>query len=91
MFSASYASDVEIKENLDAEIYGEKGVDLFIKNVVRVYSKSSLLPAVTKFMEGLCGRNILDIGYGSGYWCYQAAKFGAKSVGGFDIQEKMSN
>ena len=93
MSSASYASDVEIKDNLDAKIYDEKGVqfvDLFIKKVARVSSLLKIV-AVTKFMnlEGLCGRNILDTGCGSGYWCYQAAKFGAKSVSGFDIQEKM--
>ena len=35
------------------------------------------------------GKKVLDIGCGTGDWCYQAARYGAKSVHGFDIQEKM--
>ena len=29
----------------------------------------------------------MDIGCGSGNWCYKAAQSGAKSVDGFDIQD----
>ena len=32
---------------------------------------------------------MLDIGCGTGYWCYKVALSGAKSVDGFDIQEDM--
>ena len=35
------------------------------------------------------GKRVLDIGCGVGNWCYLAAKFGAKRVDGFDIQEEM--
>lgn len=34
-------------------------------------------------------KRLLDIGCGVGDWCQTAAHFGAKSVDGFDIQEKM--
>ena len=92
MSSASgEASGIETKENFGAELYSVEGVDLFIKNIEQKFSKSCLLPTVTSFMksEGISEKNILDIGCGSGYWCYQAAKYGGKSVKGFDIQEKM--
>ena len=74
------------KNNLDSEHYGDKEVDSYVKHVEMKHSEC----AVTKFMnsEGR-SKTILDIGCGSGYWCYQAAKLGAKSVSGFDIQEKM--
>ena len=49
-----------------------------------------LLPTVIRFMEVEArGKNILDVGCGPGFWCYQAAKSGAKSVNGFDIQEDL--
>ena len=35
------------------------------------------------------GKRFLDIGCGVGDWCYTAAQYGAKTVDGFDIQEKM--
>jgi len=35
------------------------------------------------------GKRVLDIGCGPGQWCRMAAECGAKSVNGFDIQEKM--
>ena len=41
------------------------------------------------FKSQIPGKNILDIGCGSGHWCCKAAKYGPKSVDGFDIQEDM--
>ena len=35
------------------------------------------------------GKRFLDIGCGIGDWCYTAALFNAKTVDGFDIQEKI--
>jgi len=35
------------------------------------------------------GKKVLDIGCGSGEWCYIAAQSGAKTVDGLDIQEDM--
>ena len=54
-------------------------------------SKSAFLdPTVGKFLETEApGRKILDIGCGSGDWCCEAARYGAKSVDGFDKQETM--
>ena len=54
--------------------------------------KSAFLdPMVGKILdEKAPGKRILDIGCGTGDWCYQAAKYGAKSVDGFDKQEKMA-
>ena len=34
-------------------------------------------------------KKVLDIGCGTGNWCYKAAQYGPKSVDGFDIQEDM--
>jgi len=49
-----------------------------------------LLPAVTRFMEAEArNKTVVDVGCGPGYWCYQAAKAGAKSVNGFDIQDDL--
>ena len=55
-------------------IFGEVFVDPVIKR--------SLKPMVY-------GKKFLDIGCGAGDWCLAAAQYGAKSVDGFDIQEKM--
>ena len=35
------------------------------------------------------GKKVIDIGCGTGNWCYKVALSGAKSVDGFDIQEEM--
>ena len=49
-----------------------------------------LSPVMSKYLKSeMPGKRVLDIGCGSGYWCYKAALSGAKSVDGFDIQEEM--
>ena len=40
-------------------------------------------------MQESHGKQVLDIGCGTGRWSRMAAQHGAKSVDGFDIQEKM--
>ena len=54
--------------------FGEAFVDACIVETLK-----SLVP----------GKRFLDIGCGVGDWCYTAARFDAKTVDGFDIQEKM--
>ena len=46
--------------------------------------------AIAKSLKSLVhGKRFLDIGCGLGDWCRTAAQYGAKTVNGFDIQEKM--
>ena len=46
--------------------------------------------AIAKSLKCLVhGKRFLDIGCGLGDWCRTAAQYGAKTVDGFDIQEKM--
>ena len=48
------------------------------------------LPTMTEYLQSeIPGKKVLDIGCGPGQWSYQAAKYGAKSVDGFDINEEM--
>jgi len=43
-----------------------------------------------RFKSLVYGKKVLDIGCGTGDWCYKAAaQYGAKTVHGIDIQEKM--
>ena len=47
-------------------------------------------PAIKRSLKPMVyGKKFLDIGCGVGDWCLAAAQYGAKSVDGFDIQEKM--
>ena len=49
-----------------------------------------LNPVIGNFLKTqVPNKRYLDIGCGTGYWCYQAAICGAKSVDGFDKQEGM--
>lgn len=46
--------------------------------------------AITQRYKSLVyGKRVLDIGCGSGEWCYIAAQYGAETVDGLDIQEGM--
>ena len=47
-------------------------------------------PAIKRSLKPMVyGKKFLDIGCGVGDWCLAAAQYGAKSVDGFDVQEKM--
>ena len=69
--------------------YGPNEVKSFAEKSAKI-KNAFLDPTIGKFLEMEApGKKILDIGCGTGDWCYQAARYGAKSVHGFDIQEKM--
>ena len=69
--------------------YGPNEVKSFAEK--RAKMKNAFLdPTIGKFLEMEApGKKIVDIGCGTGYFCCQAAQCGAKSVDGFDKQEKM--
>ena len=69
--------------------YGPNEVKSFAVKGTKLRS-AFLDPTIGNFLEMEApGKRILDIGCGTGNWCYQAAQYGAKSVDGFDKQEKM--
>ena len=69
--------------------YGPNEVKSFAEKNAKL-KNAFLDPTIGKFLEMEApGKKILDIGCGTGHWCYQAARYGAKSVDGFDKQEKM--
>ena len=54
------------------------------------FNKAFLDETVENFFEKEApGKRVLDIGCGSGVWSYLAARYGAKSVHGFDKEEGM--
>ena len=69
--------------------YGPNEVKAFAEK--RIAFKNQFLdPTIKKFLETEApGKRILDIGCGTGIWCYEAARCGAKRIDGFDKQEKM--
>ena len=69
--------------------YGPEEVASFAEKSAKL--KNALLdPTIGKFLETEApGKRVLDIGCGTGDWCYQAARHGAKSIDGFDKEEKM--
>ena len=49
-----------------------------------------LFPYMSEYLKSeVTGKRVLDIGCGMGSWSCVAAKYGARSVDGFDIQEEM--
>ena len=76
---------------IHAEKYESSEVKLFAKNSrEEPQNLAFLLPAMKRHLKSVIpGQKVLDIGCGSGNWCYKAAQSGAKSVDGFDIQEDM--
>ena len=76
---------------IHAEKYESSEVKLFAKNTLEEpQNLAFLLPAMKRHLKSVIpGQKVLDIGCGSGNWCYKAAQSGAKSVDGFDIQEDM--
>ena len=69
--------------------YGPIEVKSFAEKSARL-KNAFLDPTIGKFLEMEApGKRILDIGCGTGDWSYQAARYGAKSVDGFDKQQEM--
>ena len=67
----------------------------FLLKVIKIKHRgyiAFLYPALAKYLKSdIPGKRVLDIGCGSGSWCYKVALSGAKSVDGFDIQEENFN
>ena len=76
---------------IHAEKYESSEVKLFAESTKEEPQNLAFLtPAMKKHLKSVIpGQKVLDIGCGSGNWCYKAAQSGAKSVDGFDIQEDM--
>lgn len=81
----------ETKEETSSHVfvYGSDEVKSFAtKNAT--LKNAFLDPTIGSFLKKEApGKRILDIGCGAGDWCYQAAQCGAKSISGFDKQERM--
>ncbi|XP_065919758.1 demethylmenaquinone methyltransferase-like [Dysidea avara] len=73
------------------DLYGSDGVKSYDKYCEKEpVIQAFLCPAMEEFLKSeVPGKKVLDIGCGDGYWSYQAARYGAKSIDGFDVQEKM--
>ena len=66
-------------------------MEAYVEKVKLDLDRSVFLhPSIQEFVKTeASGKKVLDIGCGLGHWCCEAAKYGAKSVDGFDIQEGM--
>jgi len=73
--------------------YGTDGVQAYAAHGRRgVLGKAFFDPALKQSLKYLVpGKRVVDVGCGTGDWCYPAAQFGAVTVDGFDIQEDMVN
>ena len=77
------------KETAGHVVYGPEEVKLFAEKSAK-FKNTFFDPTIGKFLETEApGKRVLDIGCGTGDWCYQAARYGAKSIDGFDKEEKM--
>ena len=69
--------------------YGPNEMKSFVEKGGKLRS-AFLYPTIGRFLEKKAlDKKVLDIGCGRGQWCHEAARHGAKSVDGFDKQEKM--
>lgn len=79
----------ETSHHAFVNVYGSNEVKSYVEKCAKL-QKTFLNPTVGNFLEAkVPGKRFLDVGCGRGYWCYQAARYGAKSVEGFDKQEEM--
>ena len=73
---------------------GDKGDDVYGKDSSYIQKEEKIHPFLAPVIKTYLklesfGKRFLDIGCGPGQWSRMAALHGAKSVDGFDIQEKM--
>lgn len=74
----------------DGTRYGSAKVKRFADSRYGTIGSAFLDSAIAQDMNNLAaGKRVLDVGCGTGNWCYAAAQCGAKTVDGFDIQEEM--
>ena len=79
----------KLKDSSHVFSYGAEEVKSFAEKSAKV-NNAYFGPTIGKFLETEApGKRVLDIGCGTGDWCYQAARYGAKSINGFDKEEKM--
>ena len=71
------------------DCFGSDGESILTKTRSdKALKRAFLYPAMEDLLKAeIPGKKMLDIGCGAGIWCYQAARLGAESVHGFDIQE----
>ena len=76
---------------VDGTRYGDE-IDTFVDHghkhgaVGEAFVDSGIARSLKELVHG---KRFLDVGCGVGNWCCTAAQYGAKTVSGFDIQEKM--
>ena len=76
---------------IHAEKYESNEVKLFFQGSTEEPQNLAFLSSVmVDYLKSVIpGKKVVDIGCGTGNWCYKAALSGAKSVDGFNIQEEM--
>ena len=74
-----------------AEKYESSEVKLFAESTKEEPQNLAFLsPTMKKYLKSVIpDKKILDVGCGTGNWCFKVAQSGARSVDGFDIQEDM--
>ena len=82
---------VSKNQYIHARIYESNGVNVFAQSDKDEAQKAAFLyPTMAVYLKSeIPGKKVVDIGCGTGNWCYKAALSGAKSVDGLDIQEEM--
>ena len=82
---------VSKNQYIHTRIYESNGVKVFAQSDKDEAQKVAFLyPTMAVYLKSeIPSKKVVDIGCGTGNWCYRAALSGAKSVDGFDIQEEM--
>ena len=88
-------SSLSIMAHGSQYVHAEKYVSSDVKRYAQLAEADPeylafLFPYMNKYLKSqVPGKRVLDIGCGMGSWSCVAAKYDAKSVDGFDIQEEM--